>query len=197
MIARPSVVVSLDLPPVSRNYRDISCDDETRSVHHGECNLECLTRTADAGKRRSERNSCKSGESSGDMARQLSKIRWNLGEKANVPEVLPPQLVIRRFLPAFMRPFLAVFIGKIFSPGTPSESRRAGQRRSGTRASKPISCALHHPPVLHPAANALASRPYTCYLLLSLNILHFIYGCPSRFIVVRAALFALTCFVLL
>lgn len=35
-----------------------------------------------------------------------------------------------------------------------------GQRRSGTRASEPISCALLHPPVLLPAANALASRPY-------------------------------------
>lgn len=129
-------------------------------MHHGECNLECLTRTAGTEKRRSERNSCESGESSGDMVRQLSKIRWNLGEKANAPEELPPQLVIRRFLPAFMRPFLAVFIGKIFSPGTLSESRGAGQRRSGTRASEPISCALLHPPVLLPAANALASRPY-------------------------------------
>lgn len=166
-------------------------------MHHSEWNLECLTRTVGAGKRRSERNSCKSRESSGDMVRQFSKIRWNLGEKVNAPEELPLQLVIRRFLPAFMRPFLAVFIGKIFSPGTISESRRAGQRRSGTRASEPISCALLHPPVLHPAANALALQSYARYLLLSLNILNFIYGCPSRFIVVRAALFALTCFVLL
>lgn len=160
--------------------------------------LECLTRTAGAGKRRSERNSCKSGESSGDMARQLSKIRWNLGEKASAPEGLPPQLVIRRFLPAFMRPYLAVFIGKIFSPGTRSrgveeERARAKIWCSRASASEPISwCALTHPPVLHPPR-----RKCTRYLLLSLNILHFIYECPSRFIVVRAALFALTCFILL
>lgn len=40
-----------------------------------------------------------------------------------MPERLPPQLVIRRFLPAFTRPFLAVFIGKIFSlpPPPPGE----------------------------------------------------------------------------
>ena len=94
---------------------------------------------------------------SGDMVRQFSKIRWNLGEKVNAPEELPPQLVIRRFLLAFMRPFLAVFIGKIFSP-TISESRRAGQRRSGTRASaaSPSSCPL----ILHLAASALSLQPY-------------------------------------
>lgn len=134
-------------------------------MHHGECNLECLTRTAGAGKRRSERNSCKSGESSGDMARRLSKIRWNLGEKANAPEELAPQLVIRRFLPAFMRPCLAVFIGKIFSPWyTLGEPAKIWYSR------EPISCALLHPPVLllPPAANALASRPYARALSSSL-----------------------------
>lgn len=167
-------------------------------MHHGECNLECLTRTAGTEKRRSERNSCKSGESSGDMVRRLSKIRWNLGEKANAPEELPPQLVIRRFLPAFMRPFLAVFIGKIFSPGTLSESRRSGpakiwysRERADLVRAPPSSCP---PPCCK--CTRLAG-PTRRYLLLSLNILHFIYGCPSRFIVVRAALFALTCFVLL
>lgn len=54
-----------------------------------------------------------------------SKIRWNLGEKASALEQRPPQLVIRRFLPAFMRPFHAVFIGKV-SPSVRPRGRGGG-----------------------------------------------------------------------
>lgn len=206
MIARPSAVVSLDLPPVSRNYRDISCDDEARSVHHGECNLERLTRTVGTRERRSERNSCKSGESSGDMARQLSKIRWNLEEKANAPEKLPPQLVIRRFLPAFMRPFLAVFIGKIFSPGipiyTPSESRRAGQsedlvlaRPSRSRARSSCILLFSSPLQMHSPRGSTRARALSSSLIeyspLYLRMPVEIYRrsrCSFRFNLLRTAL---------
>jgi len=112
-------------------------------------------------------------------------------------------LVIRRFLSAFMRPFLAVFIGKVFHPSPspcPSPRRCTLGERARARASRsPVRAPL---PVLPVASSRLLL--YGCtrlavfdcarYLALSLNIPRFIYGCSSRFIAVRAALFALTCF---
>lgn len=131
-------------------------------MRHSEWNLECLTRMVGVGKRRNERNSCKSRESSGDMVRQFSKIRWNLREKVNAPEELPPQLVIRRFLPAFMRPFLGIY-WKDFLPWYDLGESKSGpakiwysrERADLVRAS-PSSC----PPVLHPTASALGLQSY-------------------------------------
>ena len=107
-----------------------------------------------------------------------------------------------------MRPFRrGIYWRDFLSPrrgATPSE--RVGERtreldlvlaRASRSRARFLSSSPSAPPRL---ADALASRPSALarararYLLLSLNILHFIYGCPSRFIAVRAALFALTCF---
>ena len=82
-------------------------------------------------------------------------------------------------------------------------SRRVEERASedlvlarASRSRARFSILLSSCPPPHCKCTRLAVL-YARYLLLSLNILNFIYGCPSRFIVVRAALFALTCFVLL
>lgn len=107
-----------------------------------------------------------------------------------------------------MRPFHAVFIGKVPPSVRPRERGGGGGKEEGgggerkrkeklakctpvlARANRSHGCA---PLLLFTAIHS----PHACarrYLSLSLNILRFIYGCPSRFIVVRAALFALTCF---
>lgn len=76
-----------------------------------------------------------------------SRRNWSFGDFCRHSCVRSSRYLLERFSP------LVRSLG---------ESKRAGQRRSGTRASEPISCALLHPPpvLLLPAANALASRPY-------------------------------------
>lgn len=165
----------MHLDGVGRSLRELGC---LAAEREGKRENMCMCDRVSERKRRVERNSCKSGESSGDTARRRSKIRWNLGEKASAPEERPLQLVIRRFLPAFMRPFHAVFIGKV-SPsvrprerGGGKEEGGGGERKrkeklarevySGTRASEPISrvcssSSLHY--------DTLASRAHAAIFL--------------------------------
>lgn len=97
-----------------------------------------------------------------------SKIRWNLAEKASAPEELPPQLVIRRFLLAFMRPFCCGIYWKDFPPrGTPSErvEERTREDLVPARASRSHARFFSSPPSAPPRCRTRSPRALSSSLI--------------------------------
>lgn len=196
-------IVSFDLPPVSSVIATVSHRTTTR---HAWCflkrSLELLS-SRERGERKDRDvekflQECRIQRGTAALKNPLESARGK-GERAGgAPAAIGHSAIFAGIHASVSR---AVFIGKASSPSpllyvcisariSPSKNREAGSSRRSLRYTRERSSrSCWYLPSVHSPRGPLSSR----YLPPSLN-LHFIYGCASRFIVVRAALFALTCF---